>query len=405
MNGKKIHELIESIARCTSTPGAGVTRPSYSPEDRRARDIVVRELRAAGCEPWTDWIGNLHAVLPGRDRELPAVMVGSHLDSVPNGGRFDGVVGVVGGLATLARLREAGVVPERSVRFVVFAEEEGGNFNFPLLGSKVFTGAIGRGDLEGLAGADGVRALERIDAAVPRPSSGAAPDAGVWRMVELHVEQGGTLHENGAAIGVVDCIAADAVLTVRVAGRSGHSGACPMKGRKDALAAAAAMILSCESLANSPEGEGTVLTVGSIDCRPNAFNCIPDAVTFTVDARNPDPDRLRTVRGRVERLIREHSAARGVEAEISGIFTEGVEMSPDVGAATARAAESRGYSWRAATSWAMHDAGAVARISGTGMIFIPSVDGVSHNPGEYTPPEDIERGIDVLHAVIAELAG
>ncbi len=407
MTPEKIHSLLARLAECSATPGRGVTRFSYSAADRRARDLVIARLAAGGCRAHVDWAGNIHALLPGRDPDLPAVMVGSHLDSVRNGGRFDGAVGVVGGLAALERMRGLGSPPRRSVRFVAFAEEEGSNFGIPLMGSTAFLGGISRDDMAGFRSGDGRTALDLMAAAGPfddQAPDWAAP-GNVMCMVELHIEQGPSLHETGDAIGVVDRIAADTVLTVEVVGRSGHSGAAAMRGRKDALAGAAGMVVACEALARSPRGEGAVVTVGRLDCFPNAFNCIPERVVFTIDIRHPDPEALPRVRKLAEERVRDIAADRGLEQSITAKHTPGVTLSPATRAVLERAAAASGSRWRVVPSWAMHDAGAVARVADAGMIFVPSRDGISHNQDEFTEAADIERGIDVLFAAVRELAG
>ena len=407
MTPEKIHALIQDISRCNATPGEGVTRFSYSAEDRRAKDLVLAELKSLGCETYVDWAGNVHGLLPGAKPDLPAVMVGSHLDSVRNGGRFDGIVGVVGGLAVIERLKKSGATCERPVRFVAFAEEEGSNFSVPLLGSKAFIGKLTPVDLEAIATPEGRCARDVVSSAAD--ASGDAPEwagpGNIECMLELHVEQGGSLHDAGVGIGVVDVIAADVVMTVRLSGRSGHSGASGMKGRKDALAGAAEIIVEGERIANSPEGEGAVVTVGRIEVSPNAFNCIPDSVEFTVDIRHPDPEALQRVKRHVERRINGISGRRGLESQLECAFTPGLPLSHRIRTAIQQAASGLNLEWRTTPSWAMHDAGTLARITDVGMIFVPSVDGLSHNPGEFTEPGAIERGIDVLYAVVAGLAG
>lgn len=407
MDAVRIHNLISRLAECTATPGQGVTRFSYSPQDRLARNIVEGELAALDLPSWTDWAGNLHARLPGTDPSLPPLVVGSHLDSVRHGGRYDGAVGVVGALAVLERLRASTPPPARSVRFVAFAEEEGSNFNLPLLGSKALIGALKPADLEGLRNAAGVGAAEAMAAfglaESPEPDWLAGPEPGF--MLELHVEQSAVLHNAGLRAGAVERIAADRALTVRLKGRAGHTGATPMPGRRDALAGAAEIILACEGLANGPEGLGCVMTVGCLRCAPNSFNCIPEETVLTIDMRHPVEDALDAAQRAIERRIAETAAARTLEYDIDAQRTPGVALSPRLVGMIRETARAMDLECPPVVSWAMHDASSLALRMEAGMIFIPSRDGLSHNPGEYTEPGDIQLGVDLLCRTAAGIAG
>ncbi len=401
MTQEAVASLLDRLAAATKTPGAGVTRHSYSPEDAVARDIIRDELRSLGLQSWTDWAGNLNAVLPGRDATLGALVIGSHLDSVTHGGKYDGAVGVVGAIAVLRRIIASGQVPERSIRFVAFAEEEGGNFNHPLLGSQAFAGALSHEDFAAIAGPN---TMEFI--ATQQAGEGTPPALPASRYcLELHIEQSPYLFTDNIQIGVVDRVAADTVVTVSLTGRSGHSGASAMAGRRDALAAAAECVVACETLATGQDGEGAVVTVGFLDCRPNAFNCIPEQVTFTVDMRHPDPEALGRVQDRVEALVDAVASRRDLSIERSAKRTAGVPLDPEVVAVVEQSAEALGYTWRRMPSWAMHDSGALAPTVAAGMIFVPSRDGLSHNPAEFTAIEEIMRGVEVLHAAASALGG
>lgn len=406
MDYARAHRLLDRLAECTATPSRGVTRHSYSREDRRARDIVTAELTRLGLKSWTDWAGNLHSELPGADPALPTLIVGSHLDSVPNGGKFDGAVGVVGALMVMERFASGSAPPRRGVRFIAFAEEEGANFGMSLLGSRAFLGEVKPEDLLTFRDRRGRKALEIFAefglADWTPPAHADARNCGY--MLELHVEQSGQLEETGTDIGVVDVIVADYALTVEVEGMAGHSGATPMRNRRDAMAGAAEMILFCEQLAKGGEGLGAVLTTGRLEASPNTYNCIAQNVTFTVDLRHPVAESIETVLRRVKSGMEEIAGRRRLACRITGKYTPGAALDAEVRGIISAAAGKANLSCRDLPSWAMHDAGALARRMRAGMIFIPSRDGLSHHPDEYTEPAAIDKGIALLEASAAAIA-
>lgn len=406
MRSKDIHSLLDKLSLCTSTPGQGVTRLSYSQEDQQAKAILAERLTALGLPFWNDKAGNLHAHLAGRDAELPPLFVGSHLDTVRNGGKYDGAVGVVGALAVLERLTENGRRPLRNVRFIAFAEEEGSNFNLPLLGSRILAGELQPTDLAGLRDRNGrsfAKVTQSSGLTCASHDEPAASRQGF--MLELHIEQGNTLAAAGISTGVVSCIVASHLLTVELQGQASHSGTTPTHMRRDALAGMAAICLACEELAKSDAGKGSVITVGHVACEPNSFNCVAGKAVFTIDLRHVDRDSADRISGTLTARVNQIAAERGLGCRIAHRFTPGAEMDADMAKLISETASRLGLRSMTLPSHAMHDAGVMARIARAGMIFVPSRDGLSHNPNEFSEETAIEDGINLLFSVALGIAG
>ena len=405
----RLRDHVEAIAGFTSTPGQGSTRPSYSAEFRKAQDYMEAKARALGLEVRTDAIGNQRIRLAGPNAHAPAVMIGSHLDTVVNGGDFDGVLGVVCGLEVLQVLVEAGQVPARPIEVVSFVEEEGISFRCPLLGSKAVTGQLSEQDLSGLrtddsrsfldcARAYGLEPLRLHDELI-RPTD-------VHAMLELHIEQGGVLEAEGLAVGIVHTIAGSENYRVRVYGCANHAGTTPMRLRRDALAAACEMVLAAEAVACSEPNADTVATVGSIRCAPNAANVIPGAVEFSIDIRELTSDRIAGAASNIIARLREIASRRQVQVEIElTAKSDPQALAPEIGDRIERAAAALGVAYRKMHSGALHDAAMIGRIADVGMIFVPSRNGISHSPEEWTDYSDIESGANVLLQVATELSG
>ena len=399
VNQQRIMGRIEDLARFNATPGEGVTRFSYSPQDAQARAYLMERFSELGLSVRVDPMGNLRARYEGTDPSLAPLWIGSHIDSVRHGGRYDGVVGVVGALEAVSVLRENGVRPRRSVEVVVFSEEEGSNFGTTMVGSKCLAGKLDLQGLEQLRTEDGRTCVQVAREFGLHPEEAARcrlRPGEVDAMVELHIEQGIVLDRKKIRLGVVGAIAGMVTIRVTVAGESNHAGATPMDMRLDPMAAAARLILRVQEIAAHECGPHTVATVGEIACSPNMPNVIPGQVSFTVDIRDIEDagiDRaLELLRGDMDRLS---GAGYGLSVETIG-RNPPVTLTERVVSAVREAAQSCGVPYLDMNSGAVHDTSMMALVTDVGMIFIPSVDGKSHNPEEYTAPEDIALGCQVL---------
>jgi allantoate deiminase len=385
--------------------GGGWSRTGFSPVEREAHAVFGRWMRELGLEVTTDAIGNTIAELPGTEL-AGAVVTGSHLDSVPCGGTFDGAAGVAAGVEAVSRLLETGARSRRPIRVVAFSCEEGASFGAPCIGSRCVTGEFGPADLRAFTDEEGISAWERAR------DSGLDPDRvgdAVWRdgdvaaFLELHIEQGRVLEERGAPLGVVHSIAGSTRVQLRFSGRADHSGATPMWLRADALTAAAEWVLEVERRASLRST--SVATVGRLQVEPGALTTIPGEVVLTLDVRDLDSDAQREI---VEALL-DHAVAiaqkrgLGVEAELLSDQSP-VLLHDTVQERLVAAATDASIPFLVMPSGASHDAAHIAKLVPTGMLFVPSRAGLSHAPDEWTAAADISRGAGVLAQAMADLA-
>jgi hydantoinase/carbamoylase family amidase len=389
-----------------SEPGPGVTRLAYSPLERRAHTLFAEWMSEAGCEVSVDPAGNTIATRPGR-RAGPAVGTGSHLDSVYNGGRFDGIAGSMAAVEAARLLHEAAVETELPLRFVAFAGEEGARFGQACCGSKLAAGLSSRAELDARRDRDGVSLAEAMTAVGLDPDLAARTPwrSGEWSaFVELHVEQGSVLEEARLDIGVVDLISGSTRIELTVSGQASHTGGTPMRGRADALAAASEAVLVAERVALDPRHRGTRATVGRMDVVPGSITTIPGRVTFSLDVRDVDADRQRSSAAEIVARMRAACLRRGTRLEARLLADTSAVVLPDWvrGEVTAAAAE-RGLAYRVLTSGASHDAQMVNRLVPTAMILVPSRRGLSHVPEEWTEPAQIAVGTDLLLAALLRL--
>ncbi|MFI6639121.1 M20 family metallo-hydrolase [Streptomyces sp. NPDC050504] len=399
INGARLLDRIDRFAEIGGDENGGVTRMGFGPADREARSALVQEAVKAGLEAGIDAGGNVLVRRPDQGAgERPRLLIGSHLDTVANGGRLDGTYGVLAGLEVLQTLHETGTETSHEIVVAAFANEEGALFPQPFWGSMVlagrldalpedprdYTGAPLREALA-LTGGD----LSRLDTAVWAPGSLAG-------YLEIHVEQGPVLERLGKPIGVVDSITGRTQLKVEVRGAAGHAGTTPMKGRRDPLVTASQIVLTVRQLAEE-QRLCRVATVGRLDVSPNSPNTIAQSVQFDVDLRDSTPHGLaaaeETLRGTLAALA--HQGGVEVTAEAT-IRTAPVLTDRRLRAAVTRSAEELGLAHETLPSGAGHDAQVIADIAPVGMIFVPSTGGVSHVPEEHTAPEDLVTGVDVL---------
>ena len=378
----------------------GCARLALTDEDKAGRDLVVTWMKDLGLELSVDGIGNVIAVMPG---DGAPVMTGSHIDTVRTGGRYDGNLGVLAGLEIIETVQAAGITPARPLAVGFFTDEEGARFAPDMLGSLVYVGGMPLEealDIEGIDGAIVGDELERIGYAGPAPLPGPAPHA----FVELHIEQGPVLEIETVTIGAVESVQGISWTEVTVTGQSNHAGTTPMGLRKDPGYVAAACANFARELALDL-GDPQVATVGRIELHPNLVNVVAASATFTVDLRNTDESTLQDAERRFLEFLDATAEAEGCTVEIRSLarfepvlFDQGVV---DIVEASAIAL---GHSVKRMPSGAGHDAQMFARICPTAMVFTPSVNGVSHNPAEFTSPEDLEAGANVLLQTMLRLA-
>jgi N-carbamoyl-L-amino-acid hydrolase len=384
----------------------GCARLALTDADRQGRDLVVGWMRDLGLEVSIDVVGNVFATRPGANAGLAPVMTGSHIDTVGTGGRFDGNLGVLAGLEVIETLITNEIRTDRGITVAFFTDEEGARFAPDMLGSLVYVGGMAvEPALDVRAADDDARLgdeLDRIGYAGLTPCPAAVFPAA---FVELHIEQGPILEDEGADIGVVEGVQGISWTEITINGQSAHAGTTPMRLRHDPLFVAAEITSFVRRLTDELGGD-QVATVGRIDVHPNLVNVVPSSVTITVDLRNTDEDRLRVAEERLARRLTELIAAEGVTIRTRTLARfEPVSFDARMIAQVEHTATSMGYTTRRMPSGAGHDAQMLARVCPTAMIFVPSANGLSHNIAEFTAPDDLERGANVLLAMLLELAG
>ncbi|QLG60360.1 M20 family metallo-hydrolase [Halorarum salinum] len=397
----RLWNSIQTLGEIGERDDGAMMRVTGSDADKRARDTLVDWFEDAGLTVTVDSVGNIVARREGRTDAAP-IVTGSHVDTVPNGGRFDGVVGVLGPLEIARYWDDAGVETDRPVEVVVFTEEEGTRFGTGLLGSLVASGKLSLEDALELEDDDGTTlqaTLERIG----YHGDGEFELADAAGFVEMHVEQGPLLDRSGSTVGIVEAIAGITHHSITFEGEADHAGNTPMDMRRDAFMGAAEFALSLESLVTETS-ESTVGTVGKVSVAPNGTNVIPETARLGVDVRDTDGDRLHDV---VETL-RERTADMTSRRNLSVDWETHLDISPSVMNADIRreliaATERCDVDFLELRSGAGHDAMNAQAVTPTGMLFVPSEDGISHSPREYTRPADLYRGTKVLESALREL--
>jgi N-carbamoyl-L-amino-acid hydrolase len=408
IDAERLAGELESLARFSDVPAPAVTRVVFGESDRQARRYFASLCAEASLQVRVDAVGNTFARWPGTAPEAPAVATGSHIDAIPNAGRFDGTVGVLGGLEALRALRRAGFSPRRPLELVLFTSEEPTRFGIGCLGSRLMAGVLDPDVDEGLRDGDGRTLREwRSGAGFGGDLSTVRLAAGAYSaFVELHIEQGPLLEAAGLEVGVVTAIAAPSSLRIDIDGQGGHAGAVLMPDRHDAFLAGAEVALAVEAAARGTGSMDTVGTVGVCEVFPGAVNSVPSRTRLEVDVRDIDLAR----RDAVLRAIREAcdavAARRGVTVHVEPINADPpAQCAPEIVAAVTSACESEGVRHQPMISRAYHDALFMARVTPTGMIFIPCRAGASHRPDEYASPEAVAKGAAVLARTLAALAG
>ncbi len=399
VNGKRLWNTIMETARFGGTDKGGVCRLTLSDSDRQVRDWFVKQCEAAGCNVNVDEMGSIFARRPGKVNTLPPIAIGSHLDTQPSGGKFDGIAGVLSGLEVLRTLNEAGYTTTAPLELIDWTNEEGSRFTPPMLTSGVFAGVFERDFTYAIEDSDGKKFVEELERIGYRGGQKCG-DHKLGAYFELHIEQGPVLEAENKMVGVVTGMQGQKWYEVTVTGQDAHAGSTPMHLRHDAMVACARMVEAIQRIAldHAP----AVSTVGLVTVRPNSRNVIPGSVFFTTDLRHPDDNVLsqmdRELREKVDTIAREAD----VEAKLVNNWNAAsMEFDRECIAHVRNAAEELGYRHRDMISGAGHDAVYIARVAPTGMIFIPCENGISHNELENTTPEYVAAGANVLlHTVI-----
>lgn len=402
INGDRLARRIRELGAVGGLEGGGCARLALTDEDRAGRDLVVAWMEELGLAISTDVIGNVVATLPGRS-DLAPVMMGSHIDTVQTGGLYDGNLGVLAGLEVLESIAAAGIVPLRPVAVAFFTDEEGARFAPDMLGSLVYVGGLAAEVAHDVIGIDGARLgdeLDRIGYFGSAPCPGPSPHA----FVELHIEQGPVLERENLDIGVVTGVQGISWQQLVVTGQSAHAGTTPMNLRHDPGYVAAALSVFVRELTQELGG-AQVGTVGAVTLHPNLINVVPATATLTVDLRNTDEQLLQDAESRFADFCKQIAEDEGVTIESTVLARfEPVNFAPSVIAAVEKHAMALGCTTRQMPSGAGHDAQMLARVAKSGMVFVPSVNGISHNVHEFTEAHDNENGANVLLQVVLDLA-
>jgi allantoate deiminase len=404
IDGALVTAYLNRLYEIGTLPEGGVWRPVYTPAWDEARHVVRGWMADAGLTVREDAVGNLFGRLEGA-APAPIIMVGSHIDSVYAGGRLDGALGVVGAIAAVRSLRARFPWPDRTVEVFVSCEEEDSRFICDFWGSRALLGQIrpeeaaSYRDAEGIVLADAMRTYSLDPDHIP-----TATRTDIGACVELHIEQGPVLDREGIALGVVETISGVNRTRVRVRGRADHAGTTPMAMRADPLLASAQIIVAMRELALSM-GEPARVSVCALHVFPNQANVVAGTVECIVDSRHPNRATQRTLLETMAVRCREIAAAQGVEVQTDVLVDqEPTAMDPGLIAVCEHVIQRRGWTYRRMVSGAGHDSQILGRQIPTVMLFVPSRDGRSHSPAEYTPPEQVMVGVQALAGVVEELA-
>jgi N-carbamoyl-L-amino-acid hydrolase len=402
INGARLWASLMDLARIGATPKGGVRRITLTEADREGRDQFVRWAREAALEVRWDAIGNIFARRPGSDPAADPVMIGSHLDSQPSGGKFDGAYGVMAGLEVLRTLNERGIKTRSPVEAVSWTNEEGSRFVPVMMGSGVFANvfplqqALSARDAEGIVAGD---ALKKIG------YSGAARAHKAGAYFEAHIEQGPVLEDSRTTIGVVQGALGQRWFDVKFTGQDSHAGPTPMELRKDALIAASRLVLEVNRIAKGYPDNARG-TVGSMQVSPNSRNVVPGEVRMTVDLRNAEDSTLSEMAQDLQRSARAVAESCRVELELREVvYFPPCKFAAELVDSVRKAAQTLGLSHRDIVSGAAHDAVYVARVAPAAMIFVPCEGGISHNEIENARPEDLTAGCNVLLQAVLARAG
>ena len=398
---------IEELALISDAEAPAVTRIVFTPTDLKARAWFLARCKEARLAVRQDAIGNIFARWNGQDLTAAAVATGSHIDAIPNAGKYDGVVGVLGGLEAIRALQQSGFSPKRSIELILFTSEEPTRFGIGCLGSRLLSGSLSADAAKKMTDKDGASIEEvRHAAGFQGELETVKLPAGHYEaFVELHIEQGPLLEQKQIPLGIVSKIAAPSSFRISVEGVGGHAGGVLMPDRRDALCAASELILTIEHEAKSSGSADTVATVGICEVFPGAVNSIPSRVHLGVDIRDTNLHRRDTLISTVDASCNTIAAKRGVaiRQELVNADAPG-DCAANIVDALSASCKKHGLTFLTMVSRAYHDSLFMSRIAPVGMLFIPCRNGYSHRPDEYASPEDIARGTLVLAETLRSLA-
>ncbi|HXW61722.1 MAG TPA: M20 family metallo-hydrolase [Candidatus Acidoferrales bacterium] len=398
---------IEELALISEADPPVVTRVVFTPADMRARAWLTDRCQSAGLSVRRDAIGNMFARWQGLDLNAPIVGTGSHMDAIPNAGKYDGVVGVLGGLEAIRALRHGGFRPRHCIELLLLTSEEPTRFGIGCLGSRLLAGTLSPTAARDLTDRNGesIDAVRRNVGLEGELENVKLPVGYYKAFVELHIEQGPLLEREGVPLGIVTKIAAPASARFMVEGDGGHAGGVLMPDRRDALCAASELILAVEQAARTSGSPDSVATVGMCDVFPGAINSIPSRVRITVDVRDTDLARRDHVMQVMEAASQEISARRGVKMRCELLNADApADSAPFVVDALSSACRNQGQKFMQMVSRAYHDSLFLSRVAPIAMLFVPCRNGYSHRPDEYASIEDISRGVLVLAETLASLS-
>jgi beta-ureidopropionase / N-carbamoyl-L-amino-acid hydrolase len=393
INGERLKKSLEEFANFGRTENNGVTRLSLSEEDRLARNYLRSCCEELGLEVRVDDMGNMYATLEGTEDQLP-IVIGSHLDSVKKGGRFDGVLGVLAGLEVVRTLVENNIKPKVPVMIANITNEEGARFEPSMMASGVLSGKFEKLDMLKSTDTEGITFGEALKA-IGYEGDEAERLKEAKAFLEIHIEQGPVLEHEALTIGVVECVLGMVCYEIEVTGESDHAGTTPMSMRKDALFAASNLIAEARKKFSSLD-EDLVYTMGRLNVHPNIHTVIPNKVVFTLEARHKNPESIKQVVEIITGLT-QSTASEGCEVKATKLWgRDTVWFDKEVVDAVEKATNSLGYPYKRMVSGAGHDAQFIASYIPSAMVFVPSVNGKSHDEDELTSWEDCEKGVNVI---------
>ncbi|MHB8063979.1 MAG: M20 family metallo-hydrolase [Ruminiclostridium sp.] len=403
-----IKRQIEELSRFNSTPEFGITRVLFTPEELQGREYVKNEMYKLKLEIEEDSIGNIYGIFKGCEPELPQVWTGSHEDTVPNAGMFDGTVGVLGGLEAVRIMKANRFRPKRSIVVVLYASEEPTRFGLGCLGSRALSGKLSLEETKLLQDVNGnslYKVLVSLGYDISRFDEIKTRGSNIYAAVELHVEQSKVLDKEKVPIGIVKTICAPSNFEIEITGCQSHAGATSMEDRKDAFCAASEITLELEKLAGHLTSEYTTITVGKVQVIPNASNVIPGKVSFSVDIRDCDYENKQLLISKMKDMLSVVSQRRDVTIIIfDGNNDYPINCNKNIIEIIEESCKKQKTEYKMVISGAYHDSMMIGIVAPVAMIFVPSKNGISHNPKEWTDYEDIAIGVAVLAETLMKLS-
>ncbi|MCA1055783.1 Zn-dependent hydrolase [Rossellomorea aquimaris] len=407
INGDRLKRHLEELAEIGKIGETGVCRLAHSKEDRQAVEVVKGWMEEAGLTAKIDGFGNLIGRVEGTEPDKPILVLGSHIDSQPYGGRFDGTAGALGAIEVVHSMRENGITPARSIEVICFSDEEGSRFNKGIFGVRGLAGMLEEGELErkDKQGITRREALKEFGVEPDLSGSPAYQKGDIEAFLELHIEQGPVLEQKNRPVGIVSGISGPIWLTVTLEGFAGHAGSVPMPMRQDALVGASEIIRKFDELVKTEGSETTVGTVGSMQVFPNSRNIIAEKVEFTVDLRDIDLEARTKLEEKLYKIIEETSASFDLKSEIKEDTRSEPRYCADwIKDIMKEEEEKLGLDAPTLMSGPFHDALIMSYICDYGMIFVRCEKGISHNPLEFAEMEDIEKGVGLLYATAVRIS-